>query len=74
MNSKIHRCGWCGNPTDSNGGELSEPIRQRVIKVLETYEDALDGHTEQHNGYCCPPEILFGDSWMDEHDAYEYSM
>jgi len=53
MNSNIYRCGWCGNPTDKDGGPLDNESRERVCKIIEKYGDH---RTKMTNGYCCPPE------------------
>jgi hypothetical protein len=50
MNSKIHRCGYCGQPVDKNGNPLEGKARQRVISIIETYGDY---HTEKEHGECC---------------------
>lgn len=50
MNSKIYRCGWCGNPTKSDGSELTQEQYERVVNIIETYGD---GHSIMTNGFCC---------------------
>jgi len=51
MNSKIYRCGWCGNPTTVDGSELEQSKWERVVSIIEKYNDS---HTTKTNGYCCP--------------------
>jgi len=48
----VNRCGWCGNPTDNNGGLLDEKERENAIKLIQ--EDSKELETKLHNGYCCP--------------------
>ena len=50
INTKVYRCGYCGNPTSVEGKELSEEVRDRVIQIIVKYGD---GHTEQTHGDCC---------------------
>lgn len=54
MNSKIYRCGWCGNVTDKKGKVLIGDIRQRTINTIQKYDKRLSPHTSDVNGYCCP--------------------
>jgi pyruvate-formate lyase-activating enzyme len=50
MYSKIHRCGWCGNPTTKDGVPLEGEDRERTIAVLEKYGDY---RTHKEHGECC---------------------
>lgn len=50
MYSKIHRCGWCGNPTTKDGIPLEDENRERVISILEKYGDY---RTHKEYGECC---------------------
>ena len=52
MNSKIYRCGWCGNPTDADGNELVGDSFKRVIQIFLTYPDN-NSHTSLTPGHCC---------------------
>lgn len=55
MNSKIHRCGYCGQPVDSNGIPLEDEAREKAIRILETYGDH---HTHKEHGECCIHEVM----------------
>ncbi|HLK28462.1 MAG TPA: hypothetical protein VKT28_07765 [Puia sp.] len=46
----VHRCGWCGNVVDNDGGELTTKLRNHKIEVLEKYGDEI---SEKVHGYCC---------------------
>jgi hypothetical protein len=44
---KIHRCGWCGHPTDQDG----DPIQQDPAAYLRAHADAEEVLVD---GACCP--------------------
>lgn len=50
MNSKLYRCGYCGQPVDNEGNPLKGEVRERVISLLKTYGDS---HTYEEHGECC---------------------
>lgn len=52
MYSKLHRCGWCGHPTDKDGHPLEGKNLDKATKIIEKYE--LGIHLDLVNGYCCP--------------------
>lgn len=51
MNSKIHRCGWCGHPTDKRGEPLSGDSFKKALRIIEQYGG--DNHTHLEHGWCC---------------------
>lgn len=55
MNSKIYRCGNCGNPVNKDGSLLSEEVRDRVIGIIERkgWKDSQSKHLELVYGNCC---------------------
>jgi len=63
MNSKLYRCGWCGNITHSTGQMINdEKTWKRVNNLLTTYGDS---HTEKTHGDCCRHEY-------ETHNQYEH--
>lgn len=51
MNSKLYRCGWCGNITQPNGQIIHDKtIWNRIASILDRYGN---GHTEKTPGDCC---------------------
>lgn len=55
MNSKIYRCGWCGNPCNEKSEPLQDGNFRRVINIIENYK--ADEHTHLVNGDCCIEEL-----------------
>lgn len=53
MNSKIYRCGYCGQPTDVIGYPLRDEAFKKCTNIIDTYGDS---HTIQVHGYCCVHE------------------
>lgn len=63
MNSKIYRCGWCGNITQLTGELIhDQKIWNRISNLIKKYGD---GHTEKTHGDCCRHEY-------ETHNFYEY--
>jgi len=50
MKSKIHRCGWCGIPTDENGTPLEGDACKKAVRIITKYGDRKSKPT---HGYCC---------------------
>lgn len=50
MNSKIYRCGYCGQPTTDDGDVLDESDTKRVKRIITEYGDH---HTIKTHGECC---------------------
>lgn len=76
MNSKVYRCGYCGDVTDENGIPLDGEPRQRVINLLETYGDS---RTHKTHGSCCQHEWEEQRRWVQvtremAHDAGDPNM
>ena len=55
MNSKLYRCGWCGNVTDSTGGKLEDTAKDKAIRLHETLP--TEAHTVLVDGYCCTQQL-----------------
>lgn len=51
MNPKLYRCGWCGSPTDKQGHEFPDEIRDKAIRIFMNYDTTL--RTEMVSGDCC---------------------
>ena len=45
--TKVFRCGWCGNPTDSEGNCITEEVANAIAEA--DWENA-----EAVQGKCCP--------------------
>jgi len=55
MNSKLYRCGWCGNVTDSTGKVLDGMERDKAIRLHETLP--TESHTVKVDGHCCSQQL-----------------
>jgi CRISPR/Cas system-associated protein Cas10 (large subunit of type III CRISPR-Cas system) len=53
MNSKIYRCGHCGQPVDKNAKPLEGESFERVCRILDEYGDH---RTHKKHGKCCAYE------------------
>ena len=56
MYSKLHRCGYCGHPTDAKGEPLQNDAFTKAVNIIETYGDGP--HTQLEHGNCCLPGIM----------------
>lgn len=55
MNSKIHRCGYCGQPVSDEGIPLEDEAREKAIRIIEAYGDH---RTHKEHGECCVYEEM----------------